>query len=720
MSIFETIAAELEIAPWQVKATAGLLDDGNTIPFIARYRKEATGTLDEEQLRSVTERLSYLRQLHDRKAAVIRSIDEQGKLTPEIQASVASATTLQQVEDFYRPFRPKRRTRATIAREYGLVPLADLILEQPLGIGDRDSLAEAYLSDKVPSIEAAYAGARDVVAEIVTDDPGIRELTRELTRREAFLGVKVAEVEKDDRGVYRHYYEFVERTTELKPHQILAINRGEKDGVLKVSMDLPVDDHLAIIAQSYQPHQDSVLFGDLWSAIEDGYHRLLAPALERDMRRELTAAADQHATGVFATNLKALLLQPPLRGMTVIGIDPGFRTGCKVAVVDSTGKYLTGTTIYPHEPQRRWSAAKETLQMMMEQAGVDVAAIGNGTASRETEQLVAEVIQGLKSSSHVRYVIVNEAGASVYSASRLARQELPKLDVSMRGAVSIGRRLQDPLAELVKIDPKSIGVGLYQHDVDQHILSEALDAVVESAVNTVGVDLNTASPALLGYVSGIGPKTASAIVKTRDKNGAFQAREELLDVPGVGPKTYEQAAGFLRIPTAENRLDNTPIHPESYSVVQALYDLIGIVGDEPDIPKRIVGLREDYSLADLAQLLDVGEPTLLDILEALVRPGRDPRDALPKPILRSDVLQIDDLSPGMRLKGTVRNVVDFGAFVDIGVKQDGLVHVSRMAERYVRNPHNVVAVGDVVDVTVLEVDKERGRIALSMQQRETS
>jgi uncharacterized protein len=715
-TIIETIAGELNVAPRQVTATASLLDDANTIPFIARYRKEVTGSLDEEQLRAIAERLAYLRQLAERKEAVLRSIEEQGKLTPEVQAAIAAATTLQQVEDLYRPYRPKRRTRATVARERGLEPLADLILAQPLDAQNRAALAQPYLSEEVPTPDEAFAGARDIIAEVVTDDAEVRERVRDLARREGYLGISAADASKDDRGAYRHYYEFAERAQNLKPHQILAINRGEKEGILKVSLDAPVEEDLAIIAHKYRPDRASPLSDDLWAAIEDGYNRLLAPAVERDIRRELSEDADGHAIGVFATNLKALLLQAPLREMTVMGIDPGYRTGCKVALVDPTGKYLAGTTIYPHEPQRQWDQAKETVRKMSEQAHVDVIAIGNGTASRETEQLIAQVIGAIKDPrKRPQYVIVNEAGASVYSASKLARQELPGMDVSMRGAVSIARRLQDPLAELVKIDPQSIGVGLYQHDVNQKSLGETLDTVVESAVNAVGVDVNTASPALLRYVSGIGPKTAAALVQRRDEQGPFHNLNQLLDVSGIGPKSFEQAAGFLRVRAGEEPLDNTPIHPESYPVVQALFDLMEVRSDDPNLPFKVEALRQEYSLAELAQTLEVGEPTLADILDALVRPGRDPRDDLPKPMLRSDVLKMEDLKAGMRLKGTIRNVVDFGAFVDIGVKQDGLIHISQMADRYVRNPYAIVSVGDIVDVTVLEVDLERGRIALSMR-----
>jgi uncharacterized protein len=714
-AIAHVIATELSISLRQVQSASALLDDDNTVPFIARYRKEMTGGLDEEQLRVIAQRLTYLRQLGERKGAVLRSIDEQGKLTRELQTALEAATTLQQVEDLYRPYKPRRRTRATMARERGLEPLAELILAQPTDVTDHDRLAQPFLTDKVPLADDAFSGARDIIAEIVTDDAEVRERARELARREAYVRVSLADQSRDERGVYRHYYEFVDRAQRLKPHQVLAINRGEKDGILKVTLEAPDEEQLAIITQKYRPIRASILADDLWSAIEDGYQRLLSPSIERDVRRELGEAADRHAIDVFATNLRALLLQPPLREMTVMGIDPGYRTGCKVALVDATGKYLASTTIYPHEPQRKWDEAQATLQAMVAHASVDVIAIGNGTASRETEQLVAELIGAIRKPPRPRYVIVNEAGASVYSASRLARDELPDLDVSMRGAVSIARRLQDPLSELVKIDPKSIGVGLYQHDVNQNALDETLDGVVESAVNSVGVDVNTASPALMRYVSGFGPKTAKALVIRRDERGPYDKLQSLLQVSGIGPKTFEQAAGFMRIRKGQEPLDNTPIHPESYPVVDRLFALMDMSGDEADLARRISALRQEYPLRELAQLLDVGEPTLADILDALVRPGRDPRDDLPKPLLRSDVLSIEDLEPGMRLTGTVRNVVDFGAFVDVGVKQDGLVHISRMADHYVQDPYSVVRVGDVVDVTVLEVDLDRGRIALSMQ-----
>jgi uncharacterized protein len=714
-NLTKIIAREIDVSPKQVASAAALLDSDNTVPFVARYRKEVTGSLDEEQLRHISQRLKYLRQLAERKQTILRTVEEQGNLTPELRAAIEGAVTLQQTEDLYRPYRPKRRTRATTARERGLEPLAQRILEQPVDTGSRDAIAEPFLSDDLTTVEEAYSGARDIVAEILADDADIRRLSRDLALQEAFLGVTSSDTSKDPRGVYRHYYEFVGRANTLKPHQVLAINRGESEGILKVSFDLPDDELIAVIAQKSRPNRSSPLAQDLWAAIEDSYNRLLAPALARDVRRGLNAHADEHAIGVFATNLKALLLQAPIRQVTVMGIDPAYRTGCKAAIVDPTGKYLASTTVYPHEPQRNWNQAKEALVAMLTRYSVDVIAIGNGTASRETEQLVADVIKALGRSIGIGYVIVNEAGASVYSASELARSELPELDVSMRGAVSIARRLQDPLAELVKIDPKSVGVGLYQHDVNQTALSEALDAVVESAVHSVGVDVNMASPALLSYVSGIGPKTANEIVRKRDADGPYKNRRELTGVAGIGPKSFEQAAGFLHIPSASEPLDNTPIHPESYPIVRALFDLIDVGGSEPDLPARVKNIQSQYTVSDLAQLLEVGEPTLVDILDALVRPGRDPRDDLPKPILRSDVITMEDLKPGMRLKGTVRNVVDFGVFVDVGVKHDGLVHISQMSDGYVADPYAVVSVGDIVDVTVLEADVSRGRIGLSMR-----
>jgi uncharacterized protein len=710
--IVTIIARELNLHSEQVMRTVELLDDDNTVPFIARYRKEVTGSLDEEQIRAIEARLGYLRNLEKRQAVILKSIADQGKLTPQLEAAIRQATTLQQVEDLYLPYKPKRRTRATIARERGLEPLAQMILEQTITRGSPEAYAAKFLSDAVPTAEDALAGARDIVAEIVAEDAEVRRQVRKRTFDEAVIACVQAGVEADAEGKYRMYHEYAEPLNKIPPHRWLAIRRGEQEKALKVQLAAYEEDLISAIRKRYVKNLKSVFADQARQAIADGYKRLLAPAVERDLRRDLSEKADEHGIGVFATNLRALLLQPPLRGMRVLGIDPGYRTGCKVALVDATGKFIGGTTIYPHEPQKRWAEAVEILTRLLLEFQIDAVAVGNGTASRETEQLVAELVA---QAGRGAYVMVNEAGASVYSASPLAREELPDMDVSMRGAVSIARRLQDPLAELVKIDPKSIGVGLYQHDVNQKRLAETLDAVVESAVNHVGVDLNTASPSLLQYVSGINKRVATSVVAHRDQNGPFRTRKALLKVKGLGGKAFEQAAGFLRIPGGDNSLDNTAIHPESYPVVEQFFEWMDVRGDEHDLPERIKRFMHRQKMEELAQVLDVGVPTLTDIINSLIRPGRDPRDELPKPILRSDVLKMEDLEEGMVLQGTVRNVVDFGAFVDIGVKQDGLVHVSEMADRYVRDPHKVVSVGDVVQVRVTRVDLERGRIGLSMK-----
>jgi len=709
--ITSAVATDLKIDPRRVQSAVRLLDEGNTIPFIARYRKELTGTLDEEELRQVAERLGYRRNMEDRRETILQSLEEQSVLTPELEADVRAADTLQRLEDLYRPYRPKRQTRATVARDKGLQPLADLVLAQPLE-GTRESLAAPFVKEDaaegVTSVEEAYQGARDIVAETIADDPEMRGQMRALTQRHGTLTIEEGDLTKDPEGVYKLYYTFSGDLGGLRPHQILAFNRGEREGVLKVTLTVPESEALGVLALRYPADPGSPLAEDLILARNDSYNRLLFPAIEREARRDLTGIADEHAIQVFATNLRSLLLQPPLRGEMVLGIDPGFRTGCKAAVVDPTGKVLDTRTIYP---DGRRDQAADTVRHLVKKHHVTVVAIGNGTASRETEAFVAELIgEGLD----VKYTIVSEAGASVYSASRLARAELPDLDVSLRGAVSIARRLQDPLAELVKIEPKAIGVGLYQHDVDQRALAESLDTVVESTVNTVGADLNTASPALLRYISGVGPKTAESIVAHRNEHGAFTSRQALQSVPGIGPKTFQQAVGFLRIVQGSEALDQTPIHPESYAAARFILDLIGLPLGHPDLPRGIARLRREMDLDALAEELAVGRPTLEDILEALTRPGRDPRDDLEGPILRRDVLSMDDLRPGMRLKGTVRNVVDFGAFVDIGVKRDGLIHISQMGSEFVRNPHDKVAVGDVIDVEVLSVDTERGRIGLAL------
>ncbi|MCB0163589.1 MAG: RNA-binding transcriptional accessory protein, partial [Anaerolineae bacterium] len=615
------------------------------------------------------------------------------------------------------PYKPKRRTRATIARERGLEPLAEQMLSQDMNRGNLEEIAAQFLNDEVPTSEAALAGARDIIAETVMEDATVRSSIRDRTRREATLVVTLTDKAKDERGVYEAYYDYREQLKNIPPHRLLALNRGERDGVLKVKLDSPDDDFITRIQKYAIKNPKSIFTEQLRAAIADGYKRLLAPSIETELRGEVTDHSDSHAIDTFGANLRQLLLQPPVRGKSVLGIDPGFRTGCKVAVVDATGKFLGGTTIYPHPPQKRWDEAKATLLKLIEQ-GADIMAIGNGTASRETEALAAEVIgqAQIDPARDLAYIMVNEAGASVYSASELARQEFPDLDVSMRGAVSIARRLQDPLAELVKIDPKSIGVGLYQHDVDQKRLAETLDAVVESAVNHVGVDVNTASASLLSYVAGISRRVANAIVKYREEHGPFKQRQALLKVKGLGEKTYQQAIGFLKIPDSQTTLDNTFIHPESYPVVERLFAYLDMQGDEKELPGQIELLRQKANLGQLAAKLAVGEPTLVDILDSLAKPGRDPRDELPPPLLRQDVLSMGDLKAGMILNGTVRNVVDFGAFVDIGVKQDGLVHISQLADRYIKSPFEVVSVGDVVKVKVISIDAARGRIGLSMKE----
>jgi uncharacterized protein len=715
MDIPQTIAHELEVAPQQVARTIALFDDGNTVPFIARYRKEVTGELDEVQIRTIEERLAYLRALEARKGTVLQSIAEQGKLTPELEAAIREATVRQTVEDLYLPYRPKRRTRATMARERGLEPLAKMLLAQEVTRGSLEALAGPFLGEEVPTVEDAYAGARDIVAEIAAEDAAIRQAVRSKTLREGVLVSSQGDAGADAEKKYEMYYEFQERLASLPAHRLLAINRGEAEGALRVKLEVPGEEMLRILERRYPTNPRSVFAGQAREALQDAYSRLLAPAIARELRAARTEEAEGEAIAVFDANLRGLLLQPPIRGQTAIGIDPGYRTGCKVAVVDATSRYLHGTTIYPHPPQRAWDEALATLRRLVLRYGVRVIAIGNGTASRESEALVAALLGALpEGAPDTRYMIVNEAGASVYSASDLAREELPELDVAMRGAVSIARRVQDPLAELVKIDPKSIGVGLYQHDVDQNRLAAALDAVVESVVNYVGVDLNTASPALLGYVAGIRHATAANIVAHRDEHGPFPSREALKTVKGVGTKTFEQAAGFLRIRDGVEPLDNTAIHPESYPAVERLYKWMG-VQDQAEARRRLAALGQQTHLSPIAAQIGVGVPTLRDMIEALHKPGRDPRDELPPPILRQDVLQIEDLSEGMVLRGTVRNVVPFGAFVDIGVKRDGLVHVSQLADRYVRDPLEVVSPGDVVQVRVLEVDVNRGRIALSMK-----
>ena len=707
------IAAELGLKTGQVRAVAELLDGGNTIPFIARYRKEMTGELDENQLRAIEERRGYLRQLEARKSEVLRLIDEQGKLTDELRDAIGRAEKLQEVEDLYRPYRQKRKTRASVAKERGLEPLAQWMLSRPAqSQGDLRAEASRYVDAErgVGSVEEAIQGAMDIVAESLADDAGIRQWTRRFTREHGIVRSKAKDPDRE--SVYEMYYDYAEPVRRLPPHRVLAINRGEREEALSVSIEVPEDRIVAEIRRRLI-RGPSAAKEALSAAAEDAYKRLIAPSIEREIRAELTERAEEHAIGIFSENLRNLLLQPPVRGQVVLGVDPAYRTGCKLAVVDDTGKLLEVAVAYPTPPHNRKAEAEATFRRLIERHDVRLIAIGNGTASRETEQFVADVIHAMPERK-LRYLIVSEAGASVYSASKLAQEEFPDLDVAERSAVSIARRLQDPLAELVKIEPKAIGVGQYQHDVSQKRLGESLSAVVESAVNHVGVDVNTASPSLLSYVSGINQTIAKNIVKMREERGRFASREELKQVPRLGAKSYEQCVGFLRIPDGSHPLDRTPIHPESYEVVDRLFRELGLplsaIGSE-ELKERLKRLDPE----EVAPRLNVGVPTLRDIVDSLQRPGRDPRDELPPPIFRTDVLAIEDLQPGMELKGTVRNVVDFGAFVDIGIKNDGLVHISQLSEKYVKHPTEVVAVGDTVTVWVLSVDARKGRVGLTMR-----
>ncbi|GAC1426311.1 MAG: Tex family protein [Ktedonobacteraceae bacterium] len=745
--IAQAIRTELNLGREQIIRTITLIDEGNTIPFISRYRKEATGSLDEVQIQAIADKTASLRALHERKTDVLRLIDEQGKLTPELASMLAAVTTLQQIEDLYLPYRPKRKTRASIAREKGLAPLAEVILQQPELRGDMAPFLQEYArpflnSEKgVETDLEAYAGASDIVAEMIAEDANVRNHVRTTFFKQSVLSAKALDhdkiAEKDPNGVYQLYYDFNEPVTKLVPHRILALNRAEREGVLRIGVDLPYEQTQRDITHFHPVKATSPFANLLAEAMEDGYKRLLAPAMEREVRVELTRRAEEHAIHIFAANLRNLLLQPPLRAKKVLGIDPGFRTGCKLTVVDENGKYIESDTMYLFQTDK----AQHMLRKLLAQYKIDVIAIGNGTASRETEQLVAGLIRELaqETGQQIGYVLVNEAGASVYSASEAARQEFPTLDATQRGTISIARRLQDPLAELVKIDPKAVGVGLYQHDVDQKELAAMLDRVVISCVNFAGAEVNAASAALLKHVSGINTRVANAIVKYREEHGSFKSRDELQKVPGLGPATFLQAAGFLKIANGAELLDNTFIHPESYSAVRMLLTLLPEgEGKTTRLAERIAVFKqriklqnslgrsnsrnrgaasgsEDVAWTDIAKHIGVGLPTLHDILENLEKPGLDPRDALPAPILRHDVLKIEDLEPGMLLQGTVRNVVDFGAFVDIGVKQDGLVHVSELADRFVRDPLTVVAVGQVVQVRVLKIDRQRGRVQLSMR-----
>jgi uncharacterized protein len=706
MSYQHRIARELKLREPQVATVIDLLDSGNTIPFVARYRKEATVGLDEEQLREIRSWLGRLRAVDDRRNTILKSIEGQEKLTPGLRERIMTADSLTSLEDLYQPFKKKRSTRATVARSQGLEPLAVRILEQPGEPADMDAMAIPFVGDDAPTTEAVWSGARDIVAETISDNADVRQQIRQKALEWGTLRCAKQTKTEDPRGIYERYYDFQIRVKRLRPHQTLAINRGESGKVLNVAVDIAEKDWLLPMRTVFRPdYRHSPLAGQLHMAMEDAARRLLLPSIERDVRRFLTEEAQAHAIEVFARNLSDLLGQPPLSGHTILAIDPGYRTGCKVAVVDATGKVLETATIFPHPPQQKWDEALKDLARFIDRHQVSMIAIGNGTASRETEKLAAELTRKLES---VHYLLVNEAGASIYSASVLAASELPELDVTLRGAVSIARRVQDPLAELVKIDPEAIGVGLYQHDVDQKRLASALAEVVESVVNKVGVDLNTASPALLTHVSGIGPKLAHKIVAHRDKNGPFAERTELKNVHGLGSKAFEQSAGFLRIINGTNPLDASAIHPESYGVAKALLQRAGLGVDSPWQLREpaLAALRDRPSLSTLPMELSVGAHTLSDIFEQLVRPGRDPRDDLPPPILRKDVLSMEDLRGGMILSGTVRNVVDFGAFIDVGVKQDGLLHRSRVPRCL------QLSVGEIIEVEVLRVEPERGRISL--------
>ncbi len=712
MDITKKIATELQVRPQQVDAAIKLLDEGNTVPFISRYRKEVTGGLNDEQLRALSERLTYLRNLEDKKATCLASIEEQGLLTEELKKAILEAETQVAVDDLYRPYRPKRRTRATIAKEKGLEPLANIIILQMTDKSLTDE-AKAFINPEkeVNTPEEAIAGACDIIAESISDDADYRTWIREKTFKNGRIASKAKDAEAE--SVYENYYDYDEAIAKLPGHRILALNRGEKEKILKVSIEAPVEDILNYLQKKIISRDNVNTNQALIDTIEDAYTRLIAPSIENEIRNNLTEMAEDGAIKVFGKNLTQLLMQPPIAGRNVLGWDPAFRTGCKIAVVDATGKVLDTTVVYPTAPQNKVEETKKVIKGLIKKYNVSLISLGNGTASRESEQIIVDMLKEIP--EKVEYIIVNEAGASVYSASKLATEEFPNFDVGQRSATSMARRLQDPLAELVKIDPKSVGVGQYQHDMNQKKLDETLAGVVETCVNAVGVDLNTASASLLEYVSGINKTLAKNIVEYREANGRFNSRAELKKVPKLGPKAFEQCAGFMRITGGKNPLDATAVHPESYDAAKALLEKLGFdtkdiaAGTLKDIHKSISNIKA------LSTELGVGEMTLEDIVKELEKPGRDPREDMPKPILKSDVLEMKDLKPGMQLKGTVRNVIDFGAFIDIGVHQDGLVHISQMTDRYIKHPLEVVSVGDIVDVEVLSVDEKKGRIALTMK-----
>ena len=713
--IYKKIAEELNIRENQVEAAVKLIDEGNTIPFIARYRKEVTGNLSDETLRDLGERLTYLRNLEARKEEIIRLIDEQGKLTDELTVKIASTMVLSELEDIYRPYRPKKRTRATIAKEKGLEPLANIIYLQAEK-RDLYEIAKEYINKEkgVETEDDAIQGALDIIAENIADNADYRKKIKSFCFREAIITSK--SIKEDEKSPYEMYYDFKEGILRIPSHRILAINRGEKEEFLKVKIEKPDEKILEYLKKQIIKDYKSMYYEPLSKVIEDSYKRLIEPSIEREIRNDLTERSEEKAIKVFGKNAKQLLLQPPIKGMTVMGFDPAYRTGCKIAVIDKTGKLLATTTVYPTEPQNDVEGAKNTLKALILKYDVNMIAIGNGTASRESEKFVSDMIKEI--SGNLYYAIVSEAGASVYSASKLATEEYPDINVSLRGAISIARRLQDPLSELVKIDPKAIGVGQYQHDVNQKKLSESLTGVVEDAVNSVGVDVNTATPSLLSYVSGINETVAKNIVKYRDENGELKTRKELLKVPKLGQAAFKQCAGFIRIFNGKNPLEVTAVHPESYEAAEKLLTILGYSVDSLTQKEKLENLKNDLSKVNISKIskeLGVGELTLKDIIEELSKPGRDPREEMPKPILRSDVLKFEDLQEGMELTGTVRNVIDFGAFVDIGVKHDGLVHISEMSDKFIKNPSEIVSVGDIIKVKVIGIDREKQKVSLSMK-----
>ena len=712
--IYKKIAEELSIREAQVEATVKLIDEGNTIPFIARYRKEVTGNLSDETLRELDERLKYLRNLEARKEEIIRLIDEQGKLTDELTVKIASTMILSELEDIYRPFRPKKRTRATIAKEKGLELLSQTIYLQ-MEKNSIYEIAKDYINEEkgVQNEDEAIAGALDIIAENIADDADYRKKIKSFCFREAVISTKAT---KEEKSAYDMYYDFSEGILKMPSHRILAINRGEKEEFLKVKLEKPEEKIIDYLKKQIIRDYKSQFAEMLENTIIDSYKRLIEPSIEREIRNDLTEKAEEQAIKVFGKNAKQLLMQPPIKNLTVMGFDPAYRTGCKIAVIDKTGKLLATTTVYPTEPQNDVEGAKKVLKDLINKFHVNMIAIGNGTASRESEMFVSDMIKEID--EEIYYAIVSEAGASVYSASKLATEEYPDINVSLRGAISIARRLQDPLSELVKIDPKAIGVGQYQHDVNQKRLSESLTGVVEDAVNSVGVDVNTATPSLLSYVSGINMTIAKNIVTYRDENGELKQRKDLLKVPKLGPSAFKQCAGFIRIFDGKNPLEVTAVHPESYEVAEKLLTKLGYSVENLKEKSKLEEIKNALAQIDVsktAEELNVGTLTLKDIIEELSKPGRDPRESMPKPILRSDVLKFDDLQEGMELTGTVRNVIDFGAFVDIGVKHDGLVHISEMADRYIKNPSEVVSVGDIVKVKVIGIDREKQKVKLSMK-----